>query len=426
MMNNLSISISNTNEVKKQIAKNLELLEVNEQELIADLEGLFETAKESIRASANLRKKALKEKLIVDFVTPRDLIEKEIYSLSKYDLIRRHPTLIQKITQQMANCVGYSHKEVDTTGFQCPLIPQMSLATIRIDNIMKRKIPVQLALTDSSGFPWTAMIAVYPWISVQLFPKDESLECFPHRVVFEIVHWDLTRTLRRTFITTPLCEEMVLAEVHYLRTNDFLLQNHVIVLRVGIRASSLLVENEMLKLQQEKQEMAAVEREEESSEQNVCCSSFFHLPVSENDAEATQSVRIHSDSITDAFGHKWCLRIKRVVRSIRNSKNRTVLGVYIVQLDGVRCRCKYFIILHNKDPAKRMYASGEEEFSATDQNFGRNAYIDMADLTEKSGFLFDGTLRFQFGVTPITSNGTVIEVAHITESNELVTKTVLK
>uniref|UniRef100_A0A8D8MT50 (northern house mosquito) hypothetical protein n=4 Tax=Culex pipiens TaxID=7175 RepID=A0A8D8MT50_CULPI len=103
-----------------------------------------------------------------------------------------------------------------------------------------------------------------------------------------------------------------------------------------------------------------------------------------------------------------------------------MLGVYIVQLDTVRCRCKYFIILHNKDPSKRMYTSGEEEFSAMDQNFGKNACIDVADLTEESGFVFDGMLRFQFGVTPITSNGTVIEVAHFTESNQLVTKTILK
>lgn len=158
----------------------------------------------------------------------------------------------------------------------------------------------------------------------------------------------------------------------------------------------------------------------------MCCSSFLHLPLSENEAEEVpSSVRIHSDPITDAFGHKWCLRIKRVARSVR-SKIRIMLGVYIVQLDAVRCRCKYFIILHNKDPLKRMYTSGEEEFSAMDQNFGRNACIDVADLTEESGFVFDGMLRFQFGVTPITSNGTVIEVAHLTESNQLVTKTILK
>lgn len=427
MMSNLSVSISNTNIVKRQIAKNLELVEVNEQSLLADLEGLYETAKQSIRASAIQRKTALKEKLAVDFAAPRDILEREIYSLSKYELIKLHPALIKHITQQMAACVGYTHQEVDSYGFECPLIPRLTLSTIRIDNITKRKVPVQLAITDSSGFPWTAMVAVFPWISVQLFPKDETMECFPHRVVFEIVHRDLAKTLRRSFTITDLCEEMTLCEdVKFLRANGFLLQNNVIVLRIGIRSSSLVVENELLKVQQEKQQEATMKVEEVSSEQNVCCSSFLHLRLSDYEAEEVpSSVRIHSDAITDAFGHRWCLRVKRVARSVR-SKIRVMLGVYIVQLDTVRCRCKYFIILHNKDPSKRMYTSGEEEFSAMDQNFGKNACIDVADLTEESGFVFDGMLRFQFGVTPITSNGTVIEVAHFTESNQLVTKTILK
>lgn len=118
MMSNLSVSISNTNIVKRQIAKNLELVEVNEQSLLADLEGLYETAKQSIRASAIQRKTALKEKLAVDFAAPRDILEREIYSLSKYELIKLHPALIKHITQQMAACVGYTHQEVDSYGFE--------------------------------------------------------------------------------------------------------------------------------------------------------------------------------------------------------------------------------------------------------------------------------------------------------------------
>lgn len=423
MTNNLSISIGNTNVVKQQIDNNLGLIDVNAEELYTDLTILYEACKECIWVSANQMKDALKAKLAVDFAGPRDEIEKEIYSLSKYELIKHQPYLIQLITNLMASCVEFNHQEVDSYGFECPLIPKLVFATIRIDNIKTRTVPVQIDLVDSSGFLWTVHIGVHPYITIQLAPEDQYLECFPHRVVFEVLHRELTKTLRRSFVVTQKNEKFVLTDLDYLRADGFWVQNDILVVRIGIRATSVLVENAILKMRQKKQQQAADKRFlDDSSDLEICSTGFYHLRMPEDFYESQESIRFHSDPLTDMFGHKWCLRVKRVVQP----QNRVTLGVYVVQLDGVLCRSKYFITLHNKDPSKRIHTSGEEEFSATDQNYGRNGCVDVADLTESSGFVYaGGTLRFQFGVTPITNNGTVVEVAHLTESNTIVTKTIL-
>lgn len=403
-------------ENNKRVSKNLEMIMANAQELLMEVDNLAETAKGDIRDSVKERREELAAKLAkqVKKTMDRKDFEAKVNSLSQTAFIQKHAGLVKEIDQEMPEPIGQPHELVECHNIRCSLIPRVIMQPLFVDNVHKRKSPMSFLMFDASGYAWSVTAFVKKKFSLQFFAKNKRQERYPHKVIIELLHDDFMKTLNYSFIIQRCEQSLELVEMKFLKENGFIStdEHHMLMMRIGIRPSSLVVENYLHIDENNKfrhgmdQEVVSLQEQVDQLKQRSSSHFFLMLELLVKDKDC-----VLSHPLVDSQGTEWCLRMRRNEKETRSKASKVVhLGVYIVQLSGPKRTCKYFVTLFNNDPDKIVRMFGEEMFELDELSYGQHSFVDFKELTEDAGYVKDGKLRLEFGVTPVTGDPPVIPI----------------
>ncbi|XP_062555348.1 uncharacterized protein LOC134220336 [Armigeres subalbatus] len=415
-LDELSERFKSREEDRKRVARNLEMITANEQELVTEVAALAESAKCDIRDAVAERKEELTAQLakpIKKTMDRRDF-DAKVNSMSKTELIQKHVGIVKEISQQMPDPVGQAHELVECHNIRCSLIPRVIMQPLFVDNVHKRKSPMSFLMFDASGYPWSVTAFIQKKFSLQFFAKNKRQEKYPHKVIIELLHDDFMKTLNYSFIIQRSEQSLELVEMKFLKENGFIStdEHHMLMMRIGIRPSSLIVENYLHIDENNKyrhgvdEEVASLKDQVDQLKQRSCSYFFLTLALLVKDKDC-----VLSHPLVDSQGTEWCLRLRRNEKETRTKESKVAhLGVYIVQLCGPKRKCKFFATLFNNDSEKIIRMFGEEMFELDELSYGQHSFVDFKELTEEAGYVNDGKMRFEFGVTPIIGDPPVIPI----------------
>lgn len=395
---------------------NLALIENTEEALMSELNLLLDAAKNEISETVDEKRLQLKER--IDLPTKRKALlgqlEDKIKSLSQSNFIKQQDELNGECDKLREQCKEYSTDLIDYYDIGCELIPDTKLETFMVENFNKTDETVNVTFDDSTGDTWRLSIVKGNTLILTVSPDENVSIITSHqfKVVTEICHSDISKSLRKRFVIQRKMSQFELGNVEQLSAGGFL-SNATLVLRIAIQPLNVVEACDHYKqkavlqtksIDSYKTLLTSAQEACENMKNDLSCLKNFSVGYYSMDFSVIQKQQKNSfvsPHIVDFNGNEWKMEIK----FDRDEQNKIFFSAYmfparIITASENSRRCTYFIELMHAKPDEIIRGYAEHLFEINGLGRGWKGFVERMRVLNDVGFLRNGKIWFRYGVRP--------------------------
>ncbi|XP_055597959.1 uncharacterized protein LOC129747676 [Uranotaenia lowii] len=238
----------------RQLDENLNIIQDVERQIMLEVHGLFQSGlADTMRKTEEKKKTLLKTKELVQQIENqyRQTVEL-IQKMKTADILRTQEALNKRCEQLLKDCDSLQVAPVRWDDLKCDLIPVCKLQRIVL-NIPQDTPPEGITvptiiLYDESGIQWKTVFHISPQAVYLEMAPNMLLNEFRFKAVVEISHATHLKVVGKSFSFLSTLARNELISMETLNNCGFLTDARDLMLRVGIRAESIVEENDLLRM----------------------------------------------------------------------------------------------------------------------------------------------------------------------------------
>ncbi|XP_055641945.1 uncharacterized protein LOC129778844 [Toxorhynchites rutilus septentrionalis] len=380
--------------------KNLESIEAAGQSILDEIEVIYERTKQSVNQFTKGRKCVLEDQM--ELPAKRQKLNDTLYKLvtqsPPVEFLKEHAFVNWQCDEMMSCATPDQFAPMQFDDIGCELVPSYEMHTYTLANFnLSGYWSHNRTISD---IPWNIYLSKKDNLSISVDSNVDAANNKSYKMVVIVPHNDIRKTIQKLFILNGVSREHSIASVSLLQNEEFINSSGELILKIGIRSTNIVVENQVLRAQKQELKLKIDELENQlsSPERDINCKFYImHYNLNFSKQSKKHQVAHHSANLLDRSNRRWCLR----VYPMDVAKTNTNLKAYIVLRKGARTKCRYFIELMHDNPRNNVLLCAESFFESLNTGYGWNAFIDRKKLLSDVGYYPNGVLRFRFGVHPI-------------------------
>lgn len=396
--------------------KNLALIKDTEDNILAQLQVLYDTAKSEVNDVVQEKREELEKriKLPSERKTSVKQLQSEIEAIGHFNFIKQQDRFNAECDKIRKQCEEFSTDFIDHYDIGCEMIPATKLTTYNIDWIDEKPELLTKTLDDSTGDSWKLTVVKGDLLLLTVAPNENVPLITSHKfkVTTEISHNDMSKSLRKRFVIQRKLMHLELATIDQLKSEGYL-ENDCLTFHIAIEPLNVMEAHDHYKdkaillqkalihckhlLNASKESCESLKKDTESLKNFSV--GYYLLEYSSIQKQSKSG--FSSPNIVDFNGNEWKMEIK----FDRDESNKILLSAYIfpahIVTTSERSRhCAYFIELLHSNPTEIIRGFAENTFDESGLGRGWKGFVERLRVLNDVGFVRNGKICFRYGVRP--------------------------